>query len=79
MKTNYYRSYVCFEYMTMSSLLLRKYSFNKSQVLLKLIDLLAKTDSIYRVGVEAAPVYKKIVKEYYSFGICLNKFVMHNL
>jgi hypothetical protein len=31
-----------------------------------LIDLLAKTDSIYKAGVEAAPVYKKILKEYYS-------------
>jgi hypothetical protein len=38
------------------------------QILFKLIDLLAKTDSIYRAGVEAAPVYKKILKEYYSFN-----------
>jgi hypothetical protein len=38
------------------------------QILFKLIDLLAKTDSIYRAGVEAAPVYKKMLKEYYSFS-----------
>lgn len=36
--------------------------------LFKLIDLLAKTDSIYRAGVEAAPAYKRILKEYYSFN-----------
>jgi hypothetical protein len=38
------------------------------QILFKLIDLLAKTDSIYKAGVEAAPVYQKILKEYYSFN-----------
>jgi len=37
-------------------------------ILFELIDLLAKTDSIYRAGVEAEPVYKKILKEYYSFN-----------
>ena len=30
-----------------------------------LIDLLSKVDLVYAAGVEAAPVYKKLVKEYY--------------
>jgi len=33
-----------------------------------LIDLLAKTDLIYAPGVKAAPLYKKLVKQYYSFN-----------
>jgi hypothetical protein len=33
------------------------------KALFRLIDLLAKTDLIYRAGVEAAPEYKKLVKE----------------
>jgi hypothetical protein len=36
--------------------------------LFKLIDLLAKTDSIYKAGVEAAPAYMRILNEYYSFN-----------
>jgi hypothetical protein len=41
-----------------------------------LIDLLSKTDSVYAAGVEAAPIYKKLVKEYYSFGgVPLNSIV----
>jgi hypothetical protein len=47
------------------------------QILFKLIDLLAKTDSIYKAGVETAPVYKKILKEYYSFnGVPTDSVVM---
>jgi hypothetical protein len=38
------------------------------QALFRLIDLLAKTDLVYRAGVEAAPAYKKLLKEYYSFN-----------
>jgi hypothetical protein len=34
----------------------------------QLIDLLAKTDLIYAAGVEVAPVYKKLLKQYYSFN-----------
>ena len=37
-------------------------------ILFQLIDLLAKTDLIYAAGVEAAPIYKKLVKQYYSFN-----------
>ena len=37
------------------------------QILFQLIDLLSKTDLIYAAGVEAAPLYKKLVKQYYSF------------
>jgi hypothetical protein len=37
-------------------------------ILFQLIDLLAKTDLIYAAGVEAAPLYKKLVKQYYSFN-----------
>jgi len=33
-----------------------------------LIDLLFKTDSIYKAGVEAAPTYKMLLKEHYSFN-----------
>jgi hypothetical protein len=33
-----------------------------------LIDLHSKVDLIYAAGVEAAPVYKKLVKEHYSFA-----------
>ena len=41
-----------------------------------LIDLLSKTDLIYRSGVEAAPSYKKVVKEYYSLnGVPPNSFI----
>jgi len=29
---------------------------------------LAKVDLIYAAGVEAAPIYKKLVKQYYSFN-----------
>jgi hypothetical protein len=34
----------------------------------QLIDLLAKTDLIYAAGVEVAPLYKKLLKQYYSFN-----------
>jgi hypothetical protein len=34
----------------------------------QLIDLLANVDLIYAAGVEAAPIYKKLVKQYYSFN-----------
>ncbi|MGA7543783.1 MAG: hypothetical protein WBW34_12045 [Nitrososphaeraceae archaeon] len=41
-----------------------------------LIDLLSKVDLVYAAGVEAAPVYKKLVKEYYSFaGVPSNSIV----
>ena len=41
-----------------------------------LIDLLSKVDIVYAAGVEAAPVYKKLVKEYYSFaGVPPNSIV----
>jgi hypothetical protein len=33
-----------------------------------LIDLLSKTDLIYKAGVEASPAYKKLLKEHYSFN-----------
>jgi hypothetical protein len=33
-----------------------------------LIDLHSKVDLIYAAGVEAAPVYKKLVKEHHSFA-----------
>jgi hypothetical protein len=36
--------------------------------LFQVIDLLAKIDLIYAAGVEAAPLYKKIVEQYYSFN-----------
>jgi hypothetical protein len=38
-----------------------------SSVAGELIDLLSKSDLIYAAGVEAAPPYKKLVKQYYSF------------
>jgi hypothetical protein len=38
--------------------------------------LLSKVDLVYAAGVEAAPVYKKLVKEYYSFaGVPSNSIV----
>jgi hypothetical protein len=41
-----------------------------------LIDLLSKTDLIYKAGVEAAPAYKKILEQHYSFnGVPLNSAV----
>jgi hypothetical protein len=41
-----------------------------------LIDLLSKVDLVYTAGVEAAPVYKKLVREYYSFaGVPSNSIV----
>lgn len=41
-----------------------------------LIDLLSKVDLVYAAGVEAAPIYKKLVKEYYSFaGVPTNSIV----
>jgi hypothetical protein len=41
-----------------------------------LIDLLSKIDLVYAAGVEAAPVYKKLLKEHYSFaGVPLNSIV----
>jgi hypothetical protein len=44
--------------------------------LFNLIDLLSKTDLIYGSGVEAAPAYKKVVKEYYSLnGFSSNSIV----
>ena len=40
------------------------------------IDLLSKVDLVYAAGVEAAPFYKKLVKEYYSFaGVPPNSIV----
>src|SRR5207244_6816152 len=46
------------------------------QILFQLIDLLSKTDLIYAAGVEAAPLYKKLVKQYYSFnGVPLDSIV----
>jgi hypothetical protein len=46
------------------------------QSLFNLIDLLSKTDLIYGSGVEAAPAYKKVVKEYYSLsGVPSNSIV----
>jgi hypothetical protein len=38
------------------------------QSLFALIDLLSKTDLIYKAGVEAAPAYKKLVNQHYSFN-----------
>jgi hypothetical protein len=38
------------------------------QSLFTLIDLLSKTDLIYKAGVEAAPAYKKILQQHYSFN-----------
>jgi hypothetical protein len=44
--------------------------------LFNLIELLSKTDLIYRSGVEAAPAYKKVVKEYYSLnGVPSNSII----
>jgi hypothetical protein len=41
-----------------------------------LIDLQSRIDLIYRAGVEAAPAYKKLLKEYYSFsGIPSNSII----
>jgi hypothetical protein len=41
-----------------------------------LINLLAKTDLIYKAGLEAAPAYKKILEQHYSFnGVPLNSAV----
>lgn len=41
-----------------------------------LIDLLSKTDLIYGSGVESAPAYKKLVKEYYSLnGVSSNSII----
>lgn len=41
-----------------------------------LIDLLSKTDLIYGSGVESAPAYEKLVKEYYSLnGVPLNSII----
>lgn len=41
-----------------------------------LIDPLSKVDLVYAAGVEVAPVYKKLVKEYYSFaGVPPNSIV----
>jgi hypothetical protein len=38
--------------------------------------LLSKTDLIYGSGVEAAPAYKKVVKEYYSLnGVPSNSII----
>jgi hypothetical protein len=41
-----------------------------------LIDLQCRIDAIYRAGVEAAPAYKKLLKEYYSFsGVPSNSII----
>jgi hypothetical protein len=41
-----------------------------------LIDLLSRVDLVYAAGVEAAPVYKKLAKEHYSFaGVPPNSIV----
>jgi hypothetical protein len=46
------------------------------RTLFSLIDLLARTDPIFRGGVEAAPSLKKILKEHYSFnGVPANSVV----
>jgi hypothetical protein len=46
------------------------------QSLFTLIDLLSKTDLIYKAGVEAAPAYKKLVNQHYSFnGVPSNSVV----
>ena len=46
------------------------------QSLFALIDLLSKTDLIYKAGVEAAPAYKKILQQHYSFnGVPLDSAV----
>jgi hypothetical protein len=51
-------------------------SIEYRQSLFNLIDLMSKTDLIYGSGVEAAPAYKKIVKEYYSLnGVPSNSIV----
>ena len=41
-----------------------------------LIDLHSRIDLIYAAGVEAAPAYKKLLKEYYSFrGVPSNSII----
>jgi hypothetical protein len=51
------------------------YEYRKA-LFTSLIDLLSKVDLVYAAGVEAAPVYKKLVKEYYSFaGVPSNSIV----
>jgi hypothetical protein len=51
-------------------------SIEYRQSLFNLIELLSKTDLIYRSGVEAAPAYKKVVKEYYSLnGVPSNSII----
>jgi len=51
-------------------------SIEYRQSLFNLIDLLSKTDLIYGSGVEAAPAYKKVVKEYYSLnGVPSNSII----
>ena len=51
-------------------------SIEYRQSLFNLIDLLSKTDLIYGSGVETAPAYKKVVKEYYSLnGVSSNSIV----
>jgi hypothetical protein len=44
----------------------------------QLIDLLAKTDLIYAAGVEVAPVYKKLIKQYYSFNGISSDSIVRN-
>src|SRR5438128_3620269 len=51
-------------------------SIEYRQSLFNLIDLLSKTDLIYGSGVETAPAYKKVVKEYYSLnGVPSNSII----
>ena len=46
------------------------------QSIFTLIDLLSKTDLIYKAGIEAAPAYKKILEQHYSFnGVPLDSAV----
>jgi hypothetical protein len=48
----------------------------RQAIFTSLIDLQCRTDSIYRAGVEAAPVYKKLLKQYYSFnGVPTNSII----
>ena len=51
-------------------------SIEYRQSLFNLIDLLSKTDLICGSGVEAAPAYKKVLKEYFSLnGVPSNSIV----
>jgi hypothetical protein len=48
----------------------------RQAIFTSLIDLQSKINSIYRAGVEAAPTYKKLLKEYYSLsGVPSNSII----